>query len=70
VKQNGVWKIKSLHGYFRMYTPQVDGWGKVAMPNTKPEKDLPPDRPPSVVYEQYPSTFTPPYHYKHPVTGK
>jgi hypothetical protein len=70
VKQDGVWKIKTLHAYFRMYTPYADGWAKTAMPNTKPEKDLPPDRPPTVVHEQYPATYVPDYHYKNPVTGK
>lgn len=70
VKQDGVWKIKTLHAYFRMYTQYADGWGKTAMPNTKPEKDLPPDRPPTVVHEQYPGTYVPDYHYKNPVTGK
>lgn len=70
VKQDGVWKIKTLHAYFRMYTPYADGWAKTAIPNTKPEQDLPPDRPPTVVHEQYPGTFVPDYHYKNPVTGK
>ena len=70
VKENGVWKIKKLHSYFRMYTRYADGWAKTAIANTKPEKDLPPDRQPTVVHEQYPSTFIAPYHYKHPVTGK
>jgi len=70
VKQNGVWKIKTLHGYFRMYAEYADGWAKKPVPNTHPEKDLPPDRPPSVKYETYPATFIPPYHYANPVTGK
>ncbi len=70
VKENGVWKIAKLHGFFRMYTPYADGWGKTAVPNTHPEKDLPPDRPPTVQYEDYPSTYVPPYHYPNPVTGK
>jgi hypothetical protein len=70
VKQNGVWKIKALHGYFRMYTDYAEGWGKSAVPNTRPEKGLPPDRPPTVKYETYPATFIPPYHYPNPVTGK
>ena len=70
VKQNDVWKIKTLHGYFRMYSPYEKGWGKEANPMTRPEKDLPPDRPPTVVYDMYPATFMPAYHYKHPVTGK
>jgi hypothetical protein len=70
VKQNGVWKIKNLHAYFRMYTPYADGWAKTANPNTRPEKDLPPDRPPTLVYDSYPNPFIPPFHYRHPVTGK
>jgi len=70
VKQNGVWKIQALHAYFRMYTDYAAGWAKSAVPNTHPEKDLPPDRPPTVRYETYPATFIPPYHYPNPVTGK
>ena len=69
VKEDGVWKIKTLHGYFRMYTPYEDGWGKTAMPNTRPEKDLPPDLPPTVVYDTYPAVYFPPFHYENPVTG-
>ena len=70
VKQNGVWKIKTLHAYFRMYTPYAQGWGKAAVANTHPEKSLPPDRPPTVKYATYPSTYIPPYDYPNPVTGK
>jgi SnoaL-like protein len=70
VKHNGVWKIKTLHAYFRFYTPYSDGWARTANPNTRPEKDLPPDRPPTHVYNTFPDTFVPPFHYKHPVTGK
>ncbi len=70
VKRNGVWKIETLHAYFRMYTPYAEGWAKAAVPNTHPEKDLPPDRPPTVVYETYPATFIPPYDYPNPVTGR
>jgi hypothetical protein len=53
-----------------MYTPYADGWGKTAMPNTKPEKRLPPDRPPTQVYELYPTVAKLQYHYPNPVTGK
>jgi hypothetical protein len=70
VKERGVWKIKALHSYFRMYTPYAVGWARTALPNTRPEKDLPPDRPPTVVHEQYPDMFIPPCHYPHPATGK
>ncbi len=70
VKQGGVWKISALHAYYRMYTPYAEGWAKAAGPNTHPEKALPPDRPPTVVYQTYPATFIPPYDYPNPVTGK
>ncbi|PZN29789.1 MAG: nuclear transport factor 2 family protein [Proteobacteria bacterium] len=69
VKENGVWKIKKLHAFRRMVTPYEDGWGKTALPNTTPKKELPPDRPPSVEYAPYPDPFSPPYHYSHPGAG-
>jgi len=40
------------------------------LPNTRPAKDLPPDRPPTVVYQAYPATYIPPDDYPNPVTGK
>ena len=70
VKQDGVWKIAKLHLYTTMYAPYKDGWGKTAIPNAGPLKDLPPDRGPSVKYEAYPAVFVPPFHYDNPVTGK
>jgi hypothetical protein len=66
LKENGVWKLQTLHSFFRMYTPYQDGWAKTALPNTRPEKDLPPDRPPSVAHQIYPATFIPEYHYANP----
>ena len=70
VKVNGAWKIRRLYGFFNMYSPYTEGWGKVGMPNTKPEKKLPPDKPPTVVYETYPALQMVPYHYPNPVTGQ
>jgi len=70
VKQNGVWKISRLYAYFNMYTPYSAGWGEVGMPNTNPEAALPPDRPPTVKYETYPTPGFVPYHYGNPVTGR
>ena len=69
-KEDGVWKIKNLHAYFTMYTPYDDGWGRTADPNTRPEQDLPPDLPPSEVYDTYPAVYVPPFHYPNPVTGR
>lgn len=68
VKEDGVWKISKLHLYSTMRTPVGDGWGKTALPRTSPSRALPPDRPPSVDYENYPAVFVPPFHYGNPVT--
>lgn len=70
VKENGVWKIAKLNGFFNMYTPYDQGWAKVGLPNTRPEKNLPPDRPPTQVYDIYPTVAMLPYHYKNPVSGR
>ena len=70
VKEGTIWKIKTLHAFSRFRTPYEDGWGKNALPSTGPEKSFPPDRPPTVSYEMYPSTFVAPVHYKNPVTRR
>ncbi|HTV78181.1 MAG TPA: nuclear transport factor 2 family protein [Steroidobacteraceae bacterium] len=69
-KVNGVWRIHKLHAYFVMYSTLEQGWAQYARPNTRPEKALPPDRPPTVVYDMYPGTLVAPLHYENPVTGK
>jgi hypothetical protein len=70
VKQNGVWKIQRLHGYYRFFTPYAEGWGKKALPNSRPDASFKPDRAPTQVYDSYPATFVAPFHYENPVTGK
>jgi hypothetical protein len=70
VKEDGVWKIQSLHLFTTMYTPYEEGWGKTALPNLGPSAEVPPDRPPSVDYAPYPAAFVVPFHYENPVTGK
>ena len=71
VKQDGVWKISHLRAPFNMYTSYKDGWGKVAIPHTRPDSfPPPPDYPPTVVSLTYPSFYVEPYHYPNPVTGK
>ncbi len=70
VKEGTIWRIKTLHAYSRFCTPYADGWGKSTSPGARPEKGLPPDRPPTVMYEPYPATFAAPFHYKNPVTQR
>jgi ketosteroid isomerase-like protein len=70
VKEAGVWKIARLHWYTTMSGSYDQGWHKQPYPIAGPLRELPPDLPPTVRYQSFPSFFLPPYHYFHPVTGK
>jgi SnoaL-like protein len=70
VKEDGVWKIDYLHGYWTFYTNYEDGWARKASPMFGQYERLPPDRPLSVPYEGYPTPFVPPFHYVNPVSGR
>jgi len=70
VKQGGAWKIRSLHFYPTFISDYDKGWGKDAQPAPTVNTKLPPDRPPTQVYEIYPKAHVPPFHYVNPVTGK
>jgi SnoaL-like domain len=69
VKDDGVWKIKTLHWYQALHVPYEGGW------QTKPDptgakfvsSTLPPDRPPSVEYKTWPDTYLPPFSFPNPV---
>jgi hypothetical protein len=68
-REDGVWKIATLHWFATFYSPYQDGWGTTALPMSGMSEEHPPDRPPSIDYEPYPSPFVPPFHYPNPVTG-
>jgi triacylglycerol lipase len=70
VRDNGVWKIKSLHFYPTFITEYDKGWGKDAQPVPTASTQLPPDRPPTEKYAIFPTPHVPPFHYRNPVTGK
>jgi hypothetical protein len=70
VKENGVWKFKSLHFFVTYYVDYDKGWDKGGNAPPAPIKGFPPDQPPSVDYRTFPDVFIPPYHYTNPVTGK
>lgn len=70
VKEDGVWKIAKMHWYPILSGSYDKGWHREPYPVAGPLPDLPPDRPPTEVYQGFPGFFLPPYHYPHPVTGK
>lgn len=69
VKENGAWKIKSLHWYQALLVPYAEGWQTSADPTggTWVSSILPPDRPPSVEYKTWPDTYVPPFSFDNPV---
>ena len=70
VKEDGIWKIKKDHVYTTYFV--VYGKGLIAGSRgaAMPSKTIPPDLPPTEVYEAFPGVYIPPFHYKHPVTGR
>jgi len=70
VKEAGNWKISRLHWYTTVNGSYDKGWHQLSFPAAGPLAELPPDLPPSVRYQSFPSFFLPPYHYFNPVTGQ
>lgn len=62
VKRGDAWQIQAMHVYTILVTDYDEGWGNSALPAPGPSTELPPDRPPTEVYEAYPKVFTPPFH--------
>ena len=74
VKQDGIWKIQSLHLYVNFQVPYDQGWARLkpgeGLRRSQASIDMPPDRPSTVVYKPFPDVFVPPFHGPNPVTGK
>jgi hypothetical protein len=63
-KQDGVWKIKSLHRFTTYVAPYEKGW---SASDGKPDisvaaEGFPADRPPTFTYDPFPGVFIPAYH--------
>jgi SnoaL-like domain len=69
VKDDGVWKIKTLHWYQALFVPYAGGWQNQPDPTGGKfvSATLPPDRPPSVDYKTWPDTYVPPFSFANPV---
>ncbi len=69
VKVNGVWQIAKDHIYTTFFATYDKGWQSGAGPAPKVSEKIPPDRPPTELYDTYPGEYVPPFDYVHPVTG-
>jgi hypothetical protein len=70
-KDDGVWKVKTDQVFNTYFTPYETGWKD--LPQRDPPgitESNPPDLPPSVPFDMYPTAFLPPFHYPNPVTGE
>ena len=69
MKEDGVWKFQALR-FFPTFITDYDKAGPRTRSRCRPRAlQLPPDRPPTSIYEIYPKAHIPPYHYDNPVTG-
>src|SRR5690606_5916939 len=64
-------KIGALHWFQTFMVPYEGGWARSEDVNggIHVSDELPPDAPPSIAYDPWPSTFLPPFHFANPVTG-
>jgi hypothetical protein len=74
IKQDGVWKLRSLHLYVNVVAPYEKGWARLkpdeGLVQSSASRQFPPDRGPTASYKPFPNTQVPPFVALHPVTGK
>ncbi|MES2626362.1 MAG: nuclear transport factor 2 family protein, partial [Pseudomonadota bacterium] len=70
VKENGEWRIQSVHYYPRLITDYAKGWAEDAQPAAGPSAEYPPDAPATENYAIFPEFYIPAFHFAHPVTGR
>lgn len=74
VKDQGVWKIRSLHLHVNFTAPYEKGWarlkGSEGLARSQASRDYPPDRGPTATYASFPEPQLPPFQEPNPVTGK
>jgi acetyl esterase/lipase len=71
VLEDGKWKLRDDHTFNTLAANYEGGWVRAANPGVPgPDKDLPPDRPPTHNFQMFPVVYDIPFHYANPVTGK
>jgi len=68
VNDKGTWKFSKLHYYVTFWGDYDQGWVAKPFPMDPPSTKVPPDRPPTVVYQSFPKLQVVPFDYVHPVT--
>jgi hypothetical protein len=70
VNDKGTWKFSKLHYYVTFWGDYDAGWKAKPIPMDPPSTTIPPDRPPTVVYQSFPKLQVVPFHYNNPGSGK
>jgi hypothetical protein len=74
VREEGVWKIKSLHLYVNFVAPYERGWARLrgndGLTQSEASRAFPPDRGPTETYAPLPAVQVPDFQARHPVTGR
>ncbi len=74
IKEDGIWKIKSLHLFVNFVAPYEKGWARLkpgeGLVRSEASKKYRPDRGPTASYEPFPAVQVPPFREPHPVTGQ
>ncbi len=71
IKHDGAWMLYKDQVFNTYIATYDEGWKNLGRRNPPGiDKENPPDSPPTVFFEMYPSAFLPPFHYANPVTGK
>jgi hypothetical protein len=63
VREEGKWRIASLHGIVNFYCEYEEGWHKGGVKLLRSVEGLAPDAPMSFEYEAYPEAVIAPFHY-------
>ena len=74
VREDGVWKIRSLHLYVNFVAPYERGWARLrggeGLVRSEASISFPPDRESTESHAPFPAVNVPDFQARHPVTGQ